>query len=525
MRTADLVLVNADVVTLADGPAVSAVAMADGRVIAVGDDVRPVCDSHTEVVDLRGACVLPGFTDGHTHPVFGLELTAGVDLSGCTTLESLRAALASAAPVRGWILGHSLNPNVFEHGRPRSDLLVDVLGDRPMLLRLFDGHAALASPAALRAAGIDGPREFIQRAQIVCDEDGRPTGHLLEFAAIGLVEAVLPAEPERERAARLRDLLARMAATGLTGGHVMDGEPDTLALMDAVEQAGDLPLRLRLAPWCQPETDPDGLRDILDRQARHGRRWSMGGVKFFLDGTIDGGTAWLDSPDCYGESTGPFWPDPGAYSEAIRFFADNGVTTATHAIGDAAVRHVLDTMQGLTSGVRHRVEHIETLPAREIPRFARLGVIASMQPTHCTDFTRADHTDNWSVRLSDERASRGWPCADLRATGATLVLGSDWPIAPFDPREVLTAAQLRRPARDGSVPPHHPEQALTALQAIEGYTTHAAIAAGEQGGITVGGRADLTVLAANPLRIAAVELPDVPVRMTIVDGRVVHSAE
>lgn len=511
MPTADLALVNADVVTL-DGATASTVAIAAGKILFVGDDVRPFCDYRTEVIDLRGACVLPGFTDGHMHPVLGLDLTAGVDLSGCTTLESLRAALADAGPGE-WVRGYGLDPNVFPHGRPTADVIDSVLS-RPALLRMFDAHSALANTAALRAAGITGPRSFTQQAQIVCDPSGRPTGHLLEPAAIALVEAVLPVEPEASRIARLRALLDRMAAAGLTGGHVMDGEPDTFALLDAVERSGDLPLRLRLAPWCQPETSPE---EILARQARHGRRWSVRGVKFFLDGTIDGGTAWLSSPDCYGESTRPFWPSPAAYSSAVEFFASRGVPTATHAIGDAAVRHALDTMQQLSTSVRHRIEHIETLPAQEIPRFAELGVIASMQPTHCTDFTRADHTDNWSTRLSSSRAARGWPCADLRASGATLVLGSDWPVAHFDPREVMAAAQLRRPARS-DVPPVHPEQALTALQALEGYTTHAALAAGEPGGLAPGRRADLTVLAENPLWTPAEELPDTPVLMTIVDG-------
>ena len=123
--------------------------------------------------------------------------------------------------------------------------------------------------------------------------------------------------------------------------------------------------------------------------------------------------------------------------------------TATHAIGDAAVQHVLDTLAKVVpagSTVRHRIEHIETLPPDQVPRFAELGVVASMQPTHATDFTRADHSDNWSRRLGEQRANRAWPCRDILDTGAILTLGSDWPIAPYDPRAIIAAAQLRRPA-------------------------------------------------------------------------------
>ncbi|HEX4704706.1 MAG TPA: amidohydrolase family protein, partial [Pseudonocardiaceae bacterium] len=356
-----------------------------------------------------------------------------------------------------------------------------------------------------------------QAARIVCDADGKPTGYLLEPAAIAVVENVLPVESAAGRARRLLDVLAAMASSGLTGGHVMDGEPETLALLDSVEARGELPMRLRLAPWCQPETDEDALREILDRQRGHGRRWTVDGVKFFLDGTIDGGTAWLETPDTHGDSTAPFWPDPADYSHAVRYFSDAGVPTATHATGDRAVRHALDTVEHIgQSPVRHSIEHIETLPPHQIPRFAALGVAASMQPTHCTDLTRADQTDNWSTRLAGERADRGWPCADLRAAGATLALGSDWPIAHYDPRRVIAAAQHR------FGPDHHVKQSLTAYEAVEGYTSHVARAAGraaDSGMITAGHRADFTVLAANPLRVPAVELPDTPVAMTIVDGR------
>ncbi|MFC7713861.1 amidohydrolase family protein [Nonomuraea recticatena] len=158
-------------------------------------------------------------------------------------------------------------------------------------------------------------------------------------------------------------------------------------------------------------------------------------------------------------------------------------------------------------------------------RFARLGVIASMQPTHCCDYTRADHTDNWSRRLGEERASRAWRCRDLWDSGARVVLGSDWPIAPFPPLGVMAGARHRRPSRDLSLPPHGPEQALTALEALQGMTVNAAYAAGEEheaGRLAVGHRADLTVLADDPLTTAATDLPDLPVLLTVLDGRPTH---
>jgi hypothetical protein len=524
----DLVVCADTVHTLVGGRPVQAVAMRDGVVVATGnrEDVRDWRGPRTEVVDVGGAVVTPGLTDGHTHPVMGLRLTADVDLTGARTLDEVRASLAEAAATRApdsWVQAWGLDPNVFG-GRPVTSAAIEAaVGDRPAVVRLFDAHSALATPAALRIAGVDGPRRFAERASVVCGEDGTPTGLLLEAAAMDLVLDHVPLAPVTVRAAQLHALLAEMAATGLTGGHVMDLLGDSEAVVTAAEDVGDLPLRLRFAPWCVPGVDADGLAELVAMQGRGGRRWTIGGVKFFVDGTIDNGTAWLERPDALGESTASFWPDPGDYTRAVRTLAAAGVPTATHAIGDAAVRHVLDALDGtVPMAVPHRVEHLETLPNGLIGRFARQGVVASMQPTHCTHFTRADHTDNWSTRLGPERADRAWRCRDLRDAGVPVVLGSDWPVAPYDPRHILADARLRRPAGEPEVPPVGPTQALTGLMALEGYTTHAALAAGETGGIVPGARADLTVFTVDPLHAAPDELAEAPITMTIVAGTITH---
>jgi hypothetical protein len=173
----------------------------------------------------------------------------------------------------------------------------------------------------------------------------------------------------------------------------------------------------------------------------------------------------------------------------------------------------------------HRIEHIETLPSALIGAFVQQGVVASVQPTHCTHSTRADHTDNWSTRLGPERAGRAWRCRDLRDAGVPLVLGSDWPVAPFGPRRVLADAQLRRPAGEPDVAPVQPQQGLTPLMALQGYTTQAAWAGGEAGSsgrIAPGMRADLTALAVDPLLAPPDELADAPVVLTTVGGSIVH---
>ncbi|OEJ93146.1 amidohydrolase [Streptomyces thermolilacinus] len=517
----------------------TALAVTGGLISALGDDraVRAIADPATTVIDLKGAVVTPGLVDGHLHPVTGAELTHGLDLSACGDLDQVREALARAvrdlAPGT-WLHGWGLDPNVFG-GHPVGTAPFDaVLDGVPALILLFDAHSALASRRALQIAGVDGPRTFDQAsAEVVCDASARPTGLLLEDAACELVERVAPQPTRAERRARLAEALRGMAASGLTGGHVMDANGDSLALYAELDAADELPVRLRVAPWCQPGTGADGIRALIAQQGTGGALWRTAGVKLFMDGTIDNGTAWLERPDCHGESTAAFWPDPDEYTRVIGELHRAGVPTATHAIGDAAVRHVLDSVEKAQAagapgaGVRHRVEHIETVPDDTLRRFAELGVAASMQPTHCCDFTRADHTDNWSRRLGEERASRAWRCRDLWDSGANVVLGSDWPIAPYPPLGVMAGARHRRPSRNLALPPHGPEQALTALEALQGMTVNTAWAAGEEheaGRLAVGHRADLTVFAENPLTTAATDLAELPVLLTVLDGRPTHRA-
>ncbi|MFQ6852162.1 amidohydrolase [Streptomyces sp. 35M1] len=512
----------------------TALAVSGGRTAALGGDreIRALADASTTVIDLKGAVVAPGLVDGHLHPVSGAELTHGLDLSGCTDLAGVREALAGEvrrlAP-GAWLHAWGLDPNVFGDAPVESAALSPVLDGVPALLQLFDAHSMLASPRALELAGVDGARTFDQAAEVVCDAAGRPTGLLLEDAACELVERAAPRPTREESRDRLAAALRSMAAAGLTGGHAMDANGDSLALYAELDSAGDLPLRLRVAPWCQPGADADAVRELIGQQGTGGTLWRTAGVKLFMDGTIDNGTAWLERPDCHGESTHAFWPDPEVYTRVIGELHRAGVPTATHAIGDAAVRHALDSVAKARTAegpaVRHRVEHIETVPDDTVARFAELGVVASMQPTHCCDFTRADHTDNWSRRLGEERASRAWRCRDLWDAGARVVLGSDWPIAPYPPLGVMAGARHRRPGRDLTQPPHGPGQALTALEALQGMTVNAAWAAGEEheaGRLAVGHRADFTVFADSPLTTSAVELPDLPVLLTVVDGRPTH---
>lgn len=532
MSTADLIVIADRVRTLdrTTRPA-QAVAIRDGLIAAIGErrDVAGWTGPRTRVVDLGPAVLTPGLVDGHIHPVFGLDLTVGVDLSPARTLDQLRTLVAAAAGRLGpdeWVRGYGVDPNAFGEQPVTAAPLTEVLGDRPALMMMFDAHSALATPAALARAGITGPRVFDGGASIVCDGDGTPTGHLLEIPAYQPVLDVLPARSTAQRRARFGEILAGMAATGITAGNVMDFADDSAELVAAAEADGELPIRLRFAPFCMPGATRAELDHIAHEQGRGGRRWRVEGVKFFIDGTIDGGTAWLEHADTHGESRHPFWPDPAEYTAAITFLAGQGVPIVTHSIGDRGTRYVLDALAGLPAGrVPHRIEHVETLPAALVPRFAEQGVVASMQPLHCTHFTSGNHTDNWSRRLGPERAARAWCARDLRDAGAVVALGSDWPIGPYDARWVLADSQLRRRWDRPEETPIAPEQALTPAMALAGYTTHAARANGlaaVSGTIGVGKRADLTAFTVDPLTAPPDELAVAPIALTVVDGAIAH---
>ncbi|MEP6482217.1 MAG: amidohydrolase family protein [Rhodoglobus sp.] len=535
-RPADLILTADRVHTMSPVVGATAVAVRDGVIVAVGgeSDMAGFIGPGTRSLRYPAATIVPGLSDAHAHPLSGAGFALGMDLRDVTSLPELRQEVATAlAGLKpgDWLRGWGLNPNVWGLERVTSALLEELAGPVPALLRFFDAHSALANKPALCAAGISGPRTFPTGSRVDVDGDGTPTGLLLEADAMQLVFDVMPPEPIEDHAHRVTSLLAGMAASGLTSSQVMDFIDEPFELLRLIEAEGELPIRLRFSPWVEPKHTPDDWARILDWQSQGGRRWKVHGVKFFLDGTIDGGTAWLEKPDTHGESTSSVWGNPADYAAAVRFFHENGVGTATHAIGDAAIRCALTTISQLpatgSGGAVHRIEHAETLPDELVDVFPASGAIASMQPTHCTHFVRADHTDNWSERLGPERAQRAWRTGSLAKAGVTLALGSDWPVAPFEPLAIMADAQLRRDVALPDLEPVAPEEGLTALQALEAYTMGAAIAAGvahTEGSIGVGKVADLTILAADPLGISPEHLVGTAILATVVGGKIQFAA-
>jgi predicted amidohydrolase YtcJ len=531
MTQIDLALVGGRLRTLDPGrPRASALAISDGRIVAVGEDavIREMCGSQTEIVDLRGHAAVPGLIDSHMHPLKGAVGARGADLLDAHTLDDVLGALAAerakCAPGE-WIRGWGLDYNVFADTGISSSVIDDAVGGAPAAVTFLDWHTMLASSSALALAGVEGPRRFAEHAEVVC-ADGRPTGELRENAAMELVRDAMPVMTPAEELELCAEHLGRLAAVGLTGTHAMDGTLESLDLLRELEARGELVTRILLPFTIEPDT-PEELWEAYARAGGEaGRRWRAGVAKFFIDGVIDSGTGWLVEPDSEGAGQDSFWPDIDRYRRAVRFFAARGFQCVTHATGDRGVREALDTYAetGAAAGVRHRIEHIETLQPEDLPRFAELGVVASMQAQHMM-WLDPERRDNWSRRLGDARCDRAFLIRSLRESGATIALGSDWPVARYDPREGMAAARLRRPPGHRDRAPYD-DQAIDGLAALEGYTLGAALTGGDGdrlGRLAPGYWADVTVLAQDPVDTDPDELITVPVVLTVVDGEIVFS--
>ena len=534
--SADGAVLGARIRTLdPERPHASALAWRDGALVAVGEDaeVREHAGPGTEVIDGAGLAVVPGLVDSHIHPFYGTLQTRGVDLRSARTLDEVRTRLSEERRRCGpdtWVLGHSVRYEPFHDSGIRADAIAEAVGDSPVLIGFYDGHTALATEPALARAGVTGAREFNEFAEVVVDPDGRPTGALLENAAMSLVRDVIPAWTEAERLDAFTVTFRRLNQAGLTGAHVMLGDPELLEACRALEARGDLTVRALMPMHQPPDITDEDVERRLATIGEHGRRWRTGTAKFFLDGVLDSGTAWLVDPGPRGLNAVPFWPSLERYAELVARFTRAGFSAITHAVGDGAVRGALDAYEAAGPPVRgkHRIEHIETLTDADLPRFRTLDVAASMQPLHMEGLDDPTTPSSWVEGLSEGRYERGFRTRDLADSGAILPLGSDWMVADFDPRVGLAWARLRRLPGVPERVPYLPEQALGAEEALLGYTVWAATVAGDEelyGRLAPGMAADITAFAQDPVDTPADELPDVPVRLTVVDGEVVHRAE
>ena len=533
----DLVLVNGRIYTFGrtDGsPVAQAIAIRDGRVIAVDDTVtiEDMAGSETTIIDLEGATALPGLTDAHAH-LFNLGRSlSGADLRGAGSpaevVERL-AAFAEGLPDGGWLRGRGWDQNDWDPPvYPDRTLLDDAFGDRPVYLERIDGHAGWANTAALAAAGITADTPDPEGGEILRDpETGEPTGILIdaaEFLVTDKIPAPGPADLDRQLAAAA----ALAVSKGLTGVHEMGVTTDELAALQRAEASGTLPLRVVAYLAGEP-----ALKAYRGEPLRPGPEAlvRLEGVKYYADGALGSRGAALkqDYSDRPGHR-GLLLQSHAQLALNVKAAVDRGFSVAVHAIGDEGNHVSLDAIQQghgasraehgevpRVSEAGHRIEHAQVVDPAEFGRFAELGVIPSVQPTHCTSDMP------WAPdRLGPDRLAGAYAWREFLDRNLILPLGSDFPVEEVSPLFGLYAAVTRQ-TPDGHPPGGwSPRHRLTREEAILGFTRWPAEAIGvaEWGRLRPGDRADITVFDGNPLRIPAERLLDLKVRLVVVEGRV-----
>ena len=546
--TANIAITNADVRTMDVGmPEAEAIAVEGNRIVYVGDaaGVTDFQGADTRVIDAGGATVLPGFVEAHAHLFMGSKSLSELDFQFVEGFDAVAEALkaqATARPDADVLVARSVNYSVFGEGtRPTRHDLDRIIADRPVFLRSGDYHNAWVNTVALEKAGVLNGHDVGPGSEIVIGEDGLATGELREGEAMGYVMSRLT-PPGREAlglrpmnvspADRASDIelmqegLRHCAEFGITTIQNMDGNFYQCELLREIEQAGELICRMEM-PYLFEPTDTLEHMEEASRMARtynSDMLWS-GRVKMFMDGVLDAWTAvmvepYADRPKELGE---PLFSAEQFNKLAVD--ADRrGLQISVHAIGDGAVRMVLDGYEAAHRAngprdARHRIEHIEVVHPDDIERFGALGVISSMQPIHppgngCFPKEPTIHM------IGEARWPYSYAWRTLKDAGSPVVFGTDWPVSPADPLLSIRHACLRTPWRDGD-----PDQRLSLDETLAAYTSVGAYTCFKEdsfGRLAEGMLADIVVLDAVIPSDAAADWPRV--RTTISDGRVVYDA-
>lgn len=547
---ADLVILNGRVLTMDEGhPRAEAVAVRNGDILAVGTtaEIRALAGPGTRVVDAGGNTVLPGFIDSHVHLFQGSAALDFLDLGAVRGREALARAIrgyAEARPDEPLIVGTGTTYGLLDGANPTRHDLDAILADRPVALLAPDIHTLWANTMALEQAGLLHGAEMPEGSIVVMGADGLATGELLETGAFGPVLRLsrtggrdmlgyvtgadpVPPATAAERAAD-KALLARgqahAAAHGITTMHNMDGNFYQLELLEELDRDGNLKVRMQV-PFHLKNFDPlDRLEEAVEMRRRwSGERLFSGRVKMFMDGVMESRTALMlrDYPDSPG-NPGEAIFEPEHFNEACIRADALGLQISVHAIGDLAVRRTLDGYEAARKAngardSRHRIEHVEALHAHDLPRFAALGVVASMQPRHAAFGGYFDPPAPDTVLRADQLAL-AFPWQRIRESGARLCFSTDWPVVPVDVMPNIQAAVA--PLDLG---PGWGDQRQGLMDTLASYTRDNAwveFSEARKGLLREGFLADLVVMDHDLEAVPAEDLGQAKAAMTICGGRV-----
>lgn len=537
---ADSIVIHARIYTVNERqPWAEALAINDGTIVAVGksSEIETFRGPSTRVIDAGGRLVLPGFEDCHIHFMDGSMGLVEVDLNGATTVAEIQKRLkqfADAHPRDPWITGMGWTyPTFGPQALPDKKILDEVVPERPVFLVAFDGHSSWANTKALELAGIDKQTPDPPNGKIVRDPNGDATGALKEHAG-DLISRKMPQPSRAERLAALRKGIHEANRVGLTRVDSAGGDFEFLDLYDELRRSGELTLRFYVAYFLDPpELRAEDLEKIEAAHKTYHDDWISGGaVKTMLDGVVEAHTAAMLSPysDDPSQSGKLFW-DPEKYRAAVLELDKRGLQIFTHAIGDKAVRTALDAYENATRvnhthGARPRIEHIETITAEDIPRFGKLGVIASVQPLHL--YPDEDTLDIWARNVGPERAKRAWVFHSIEAGGGRLAFGSDWPVVTMNPWEGLQTGITRRTAEGKPEGGFVSTEAVSLEDGIKAYTLGAAFAARrekEEGSLQTGKLADLIIVDQDLFKIPPAQINKTQVLLTMVGGKTVYKSD
>lgn len=530
-QPADLVVTNGRIYT-ADGarPVVDAMAIRGGRVVFVGDraGARALTGPATQVLDLQGRTAIPGMTDAHAH-VTGLGVSLrNVDLVGTTSYEQVIARVverARSTPKGEWILGRGWDQNDWGDTRwPSHEALSRAVPDHPVFLERVDGHAGLVNALAMQRAGLAKTTKDPSGGEIIRDAQGNPAGVLVDNAQ-GLVERSIPALSRAQLKESIKAAIAEMHRWGLTGVHDAGAGAQILELYEELGREGALNIRLYAMIADNAATIDAWLKRGPQSAMYDGTLW-VRSIKLYQDGALGSrGAALLEPYSDMPATTGLLVSPPEHIREVATRALRAGFQVNTHAIGDRGNRLVLDSYEAAFKEVpaadhRFRVEHAQIIHSDDIPRFAAMGVIPSMQASHQTSDMY------WAgTRLGETRLRGAYAWRSLLESGVIIPNGSDFPVEHVDPLISFKASVSRQDARGWPSGGWFPEQRMTrdeALKSMSLWAAYAAFQEDELGSLTAGKRADFVVLDQDIMRVPDAMLQDTRVLSTWVGGRRVY---